>query len=74
MKIQEPARVSMRNASLKVGAIGLGRCLRRSIAVLPTILLFSPPRRAVVSRALSAELAMNNAALRTFHPKHKDKN
>src|ERR1700675_1791655 len=34
MKIQEPARVSMRNASLKVGAIGLGRCLRRSIAVL----------------------------------------
>src|SRR5258708_2040570 len=45
MKIQEPARVSMRNASLKVGAIGLGRCLRRSMAVLPTILLFSPPRR-----------------------------
>src|SRR5258705_224622 len=45
MKIQEPARVSMRNASLKVGAIGLGRCLRRSMALLPTILRFSPPRR-----------------------------
>jgi hypothetical protein len=30
--------------------------------------------RAVVGRALSAELAMNDAALRTFHPKHKDKN
>jgi hypothetical protein len=44
MKIQEPARVSMRNASLKVGAIGLGRCLRRSMALLPKVLLFSPPR------------------------------
>ena len=43
--IQEPARVSMRNASLKVDAIGLGRCLRRSMALLPTVLLFSPPRR-----------------------------
>src|ERR1700693_5121555 len=42
MKIQEPARVSMRNASLKVGAIGLGRCLRRSMALLPTVLLFNP--------------------------------
>src|SRR5215467_4985525 len=34
MKIQEPARVSMRSASLKVGAIGLGRCLIRSIVLL----------------------------------------
>src|SRR6516164_8245023 len=44
MKIPEPARVSMRNASLKVGAIGLGRCLRGSMALLRTVVSFSPPR------------------------------
>ena len=32
----------MRIASLKVGEIGLYRCLRRSMALLPTVLLFSP--------------------------------
>src|SRR5215831_15875710 len=37
-KIQQPARVSMRSASLKLGAIGLGRCLSKSIALLPAIL------------------------------------
>jgi hypothetical protein len=36
MNIQEPACVSMRNASLKVGAIGLGRCLIKSMALLPS--------------------------------------
>src|SRR5215469_13662708 len=39
-KIQQPACVSMRSASLKLGAIGLGRCLRKSIALLPVILPF----------------------------------
>src|SRR6516162_5216020 len=45
MKIQEPAHVSMRNASLEVDAIGLGRCLIRSMALLPTVLLLNPSRR-----------------------------
>ena len=40
MKIQELARVSMRIASLKVREIGLDRCLRRSMALLPIVLLF----------------------------------
>src|SRR6516165_9067392 len=40
-KIQQPACVSMRSASLKLGAIGLGRCLSKSMALLPMILLFS---------------------------------
>src|SRR5215469_6083045 len=37
-KIQQPACVSMRSASLKLGAIGLGRCLSKSMALLPVIL------------------------------------
>jgi hypothetical protein len=40
MKIQQPACVSMRSASLKLGAIGLGRCCSKSMASLPKILLF----------------------------------
>jgi hypothetical protein len=36
-KIQQPAYVSMRSASLKLGEIGLGRCLSKSMALLPMI-------------------------------------
>jgi hypothetical protein len=52
MKIQEPAVVSMRNASLKVGDIGLGRCLRKSMALLPTVLLFTPSAASQAARTL----------------------
>ena len=34
----------------KVGEIGLGRCLRRFTALLPTVLLFSPQRFITCSR------------------------
>jgi hypothetical protein len=53
MKIQEPAVVSMRNASLKVGEIGLGRCLRKSMALLPTVLLFTPSAASQAARTLA---------------------
>ena len=53
MKIQEPVRVSMRNASLKVGEIGLDRCLRKSMALLPTVLLFTPPAASQAARTLA---------------------